>query len=310
MNKKVCLFALIGLFMLNFSFGQTMEELAAEKAKKAAQVAELQGQIDGLNGEIAGIEEKLVIWPRWETGAFGTVGLGFNGFSDWVSRTQPNIASSSISVALNGYANHLAKDYFWRNGANLNMGWVKFDDKDNPDDIDGFQQSADAINLTSLFGYKFSEKLAASTLAEYRSTILTNFNNPGYLDIGVGATWTPVKDLIVVIHPLNYNFVFADDSLNFESSLGAKIVADYTKELVKGVNWKTNLSIFQSYKSSDLSNWTWVNSFGFQVFKGIGVGLELGLRSNKQESIAAGLTDNPLQSYYVAGLSYSISAKN
>ncbi len=309
MNKKVSLFALIGLLTLNLSFGQTTEELTAQKAEKAAKVAELQGQIDGLNGEIASIEEKLVIWPRWETGAFGTVGLGFNGFSDWVSRPQPNIASSSISVALNGYANHLAKDYFWRNGANLNMGWVKFDDRDNPDDIDGYQQSADAINLTSLFGYKLSEKLAISTLAEYRSTILTNFNNPGYLDIGVGATWTPVKDLIVVIHPLNYNFVFANDSLNFESSLGAKIVADYTKELVKGVNWKTNLSIFQSYKSSDLSNWTWVNSFGFQVFKGIGVGLELGLRSNKQESLAAGLTDNPLQSYYVAGLSYSISAK-
>ena len=33
----------------------------------------------------------------------------------------------------------------------------------------------------------------------------------GYLDAGVGATWTPVTDLVVVIHPLNYNFVFADN---------------------------------------------------------------------------------------------------
>ena len=309
MNKFVCLFALIGILGAHVSLAQTKEELTAQKAEKAAQVADLQSQIDGLNGEIAGIDAQLLEWPRWETGAFGTFGLGFNGFNDWVSRPQPNVASSTISVALNGYANYLAKDYFWRNAANLNMGWLKFDDKDNPDDIADFQQSADAINATSLFGYKLSEKLAASTLAEYRSTILSNFNNPGYLDVGVGATWTPVKDLVVVVHPLNYNFIFADDSLNFESSLGAKIVADYTKELVKGVNWKSNLSIFQSYKSSDLSNWTWVNSLGFQVFKGIGVGLELGLRSNKQESLAAGLTDNPLQAYYVAGLSYAISAK-
>jgi hypothetical protein len=309
MNSKRLFMTLMAMAIFYCSFGQTKEELTAEKAEKAAKAAELKSQLDGLTGEIAGIDAKLLEWPRWEAGAFGTVGLGFNGFSNWQSRNQPNIASSTIGVALNGYANNLAKKYFWRNAANINMGWVKFDDKDNPDDEPGFQQSADVINISSLFGYKLSEKLAASALAEYRSTILTNFNNPGYLDIGVGATWTPVANLVVVVHPLNYNFVFASDTFNYESSLGAKIVADYTKELVKGVNWKSNLSIFQSYKSSDLSNWTWVNSFGFQVFKGIGVGLELGLRNNKQESLAAGLTDNPLQSYYVLGLSYGLSAK-
>lgn len=309
MNQKNLLLTFMVLVLSVAAFGQTKEELQAEKAEKAAKAAELKGQLDGLTGEIAGIDAKLLEWPRWEVGAFGTVGLGFNGFSNWQSRNQPNIASSTIGIALNGYANNLAKKYFWRNGANVNMGWVKFDDQDNPDDEPGYQQSADVINVSSLFGYKLSEKLAASTLAEYRSTLLTNFNNPGYLDIGVGATWTPVTNLVVVVHPLNYNFVFASDTFNYESSLGAKIVADYTRELIKGVNWKSNLSVFQSYKSSDLSNWTWVNSFGFKVFKGIGVGLELGLRNNKQESLAAGLTDNPLQSYYVLGLSYSLSAK-
>lgn len=291
------------------AFAQTQEELAAQKAEKAARAAELKTQLDAVNGEIAAIDAQMVKWPRWETGAFGTVGLGFNGFNNWQPRAQPNIASSTIGIALNGYANNLAKKYFWRNAANVNMGWVKFDDRDNPLDEDEFQQSADVINLSSLFGYKFGEKLAASSLAEYRSTLLSNFNNPGYLDIGVGATWTPVQNLVVVVHPLNYNFVFADDAFDYQSSLGAKIVADYTKELIKGVNWKSNLSVFQSYKSGDLSNWTWVNSFGFQVFKGLGVGLELGLRDNKQESLAAGLTDNPLQTYYVLGLSYNVSAK-
>ncbi len=51
------------------------------------------------------------------------------------------------------------------------------------------------------------------------------------------------------------------------------------------VNFKTNLSMFQSYKSGDYSNWTWTNSFGYTLWKMIGVGFDFGLRSNKQEAL-------------------------
>ncbi|MEZ4985923.1 MAG: hypothetical protein R2795_12955 [Saprospiraceae bacterium] len=57
------------------------------------------------------------------------------------------------------------------------------------------------------------------------------------------STWTPIKDLVVVFHPLNYNFVFSDSDFDFQSS-GTKIVADYTRQLTKGVAWKSNLSAF------------------------------------------------------------------
>ena len=291
------------------SFGQTEEELKAQKSEKEGQVKELQGQIDALNGEIAGIDAQLLEWPRWEKGAFGVLGLDFTGFNDWLSRDQPNISSSSIGATFNGYANYLTKKSFWRNAANVNIGWIKFDDKDDPDDEDGFRTAADVINFSSLYGIKMSDKIAISALGEYRSTLLTNFNNPGYLDLGAGVTWTPTSALVVVVHPLNYNFVFSNMDFNYESSLGAKVVADYTKEIVKGVNWKSNLSAFLSYNGSDLSNWTWVNGFGFSVWKGIGVGVEVGLRNNKQEALALAIEDNPLQTYYVIGLSYNIGGK-
>lgn len=55
--------------------------------------------------------------------------------------------------------------------------------------------------------------------------------------------------------------------------------------------------------------------FGYTVWKGIGVGLELGLRKNKQEALNNALIDNPaetfstvdnkLQSYYLVGMSYA-----
>ena len=198
----------------------------------------------------------------------------------------------------------------------MNFKWVKLNDEDDPNDDAGFRTTTDVFNLATLYGRKLSEKFAVSGLAEFRTTIINNFNDPGYLDLGVGATWTPVTDLIVVVHPFNYNFVFSDVDTIFDSSGGAKIVADYIKSL-GNVKFKTNLSAFMSYESSDLNNWTWTNTFSYTFWKGIGVGFDFGLRDNKQEALNyeintlgnTGATfdniDNDLQTYWTFGLSYS-----
>lgn len=287
---------------------QTEEELKELKSQKQAQMGELESQVNALKGEIADIDKQLIVFPRWETGAFGIIGMNFNGFNDWLARDKANLSSTSISFSANAFANRFTEKAFWRNSGNLNIGFAKLVEKDRDGNVveEVEQRSPDVINFTSLFGYKLSPKLALSVLGEYRSTFLENFNNPGYLDIGTGATWTPVNNMVVVIHPLNYNIVFAEAGSMYESSLGAKIVADYTQQIASGVNWKSNLSVFMSYKDSDFSNWTWVNGVAFQVLKRLGVGFELGLRSNKQEALAKEFTDNPLQSYYILGLTYSL----
>ena len=207
--------------------------------------------------------------------------------------------------------------FFWRNSATVNLAWVKFDDRDDPNDNDSYEEATDVFNINSLYGHKLSEKWAASALMEYRTTLLSNFNDPGYLDLGVGFTWTPVTDLVVVIHPANYNFVFSDMDAIFDSSFGAKIMADYARQLPAGISFKTNFTTFQSYKSSDLSNWTWTNSFGYTLWKVIGVGFEFGLRQNLQETLNYEVTvlenteatfdsiDNELQTYWIFGVSYA-----
>lgn len=307
------------LALIAFCFSlqaQTIEEMQAQKAAKeqelgtmSAQLADLTGKVNALKAEVAGLTDKLTPYPRWDVGALGTTGLSFSNFNNWLSKATPNTSATTIGFTLNGFANLQQKKYFWRNGGNLTVGWLKFDDKDRDDDTDDFQVAADAFNLASLFGYKLSEKFAISTLGEYRTAVLEEkFNNPGYLDIGAGATWTPITDLVVVFHPLNYNFVFADSDFDYKSSLGCKIVADYTRAITKGVSWKSNLSAFVSYEGSDLHNWTWVNGFSTAV-KGIGIGLDIGLRSNKQEALAAEKSDNPLQTYWLLGLSYALSTK-
>ncbi|MCK0144195.1 DUF3078 domain-containing protein [Arenibacter sp. F26102] len=308
--KKIVL-AIVALLAMNITVAQTLEELKADKASKKDSIAAIQGRVDAIQGKINAI-------PGWKKGAFGTIGASLSGFNNWYAKGAPNSSAGNIGITTNAFANLNQPKFFWRNSLNINLGWVKIDDKDIDTDDDSFRSATDVFNITSLYGQKLSDKFAISTLAEYRTTIIDNFNDPGYLDIGVGATWTPITDLVVVIHPLNYNFVFSSGESVFESSLGAKIVADYTRKLGK-VNFKTNMSLFQSYKSADYSNWTWTNSFGYTLWKGIGLGFEFGLRNNKQEALnyATGnldvgdptptfaSIDNDLQTYWLFGLNYS-----
>ncbi|WP_158975161.1 DUF3078 domain-containing protein [Cellulophaga sp. L1A9] len=307
---KKLVFTMIASFAITAGFSQTVEELKAEQGPKKDSIAALQGRVDAIQAQIDGM-------PGWKIGAFGTIGGSISSFSNWYAQGTPDNSSGSIGFTVNAFANLKEEKFFWRNSANVNFAWVKLDDKNDPTDDDSFQATSDVFQLTSLYGRNITKTLAASALVDYRTTVLNNFNDPGYLDLGIGATWTPIQDLVVVIHPLNYNFVFSkgDDSI-FESSLGAKIVADYTRK-IGAINFKTNLSMFQSYKSADYSNLTWTNNFGYTLWKGIGVGFDFGLRSNKQEALNYAINtleettttfdtvDNKLQTYWMAGLNYS-----
>lgn len=300
--KTKILLSITLLLCVSLTFAQSKEELQKQKAEKQVEADEYQGEAEAIQAQIDAL-------PGWRVGAFGTIGGSLSNFSNWYAQGAPNNSSGNIGFTVNAFANKLEDKYFWRNNLNLNLNWTKLDDKDNPLDSDNFEPTTDVFNLTSLYGRKLSDKWAVSGLLEYRTTLLNNFNDPGYIDLGVGFTWTPITDLVVVIHPLNYNFVFADSNTVFESSLGAKIVADYTRQIGK-FNFKTNLSAFQSYEDGDLSNWIWINSFGYTLWKGIGVGFDFGLRSNRQEAANfQGTTlpaaDNDLQSYYTVGLSYN-----
>ncbi|QTE24039.1 DUF3078 domain-containing protein [Polaribacter cellanae] len=301
---------LLFVFLGFASNAQTKEELKKEQAPKKEQIKKLQG-------EVKAIQAKIDALPGWRKGAFGTVGGSLSGFKNWYSRSAPTASAGNIGITVNAFANLIEEDFFWRNSAAVNLGWVKLDEKGVSGD-EGFDTATDVFTISSLYGRKISKTWALSALAEYRTTIIDNFNDPGYLDFGAGATWTPTNNLVVVIHPGNYNFVFSSGETVFESSLGAKVVADYTKKYNK-LSVKSNLSVFQSYKSSDFSNWTWTNSLGYTLWKGIGVGFELGLRKNKQEALDNLQTrtnnpnpnatfndvDNKLQSYFLVGLSYA-----
>ena len=304
--------AILMLIACTFIFtlqAQTKEELLAQKKVKEDSINAIKGRADAIQAQIDAL-------PGWKIGALGTIGVDLSEFNNWYAQGIPNNSAGNIGFTVNAYANLQQAKFFWRNSANVNLKWVRLNDRDNPLDESGFRATTDVFNITTLYGRKLSEKFAISGLSEFRTTIIDNFADPGYLDVGVGGTWTPATDLVIVIHPANYNFVFSSMETIFDSSFGAKIVADYLKK-IGPVKFKTNLSAFFSYKSNNLSNWTWTNAFAYTLWKGIGIGFDFGLRDNKQEALNyeivtlgnTGATfdniDNDLQTYWTLGLSYS-----
>ena len=307
-SRSITLFLLV-IFSLNPAFSQSKEALKLRKEALESdleawnlKIKEAEAAADKIKKELDVLADSLKVYPIWSKGVFGTIGFNFSRFQNWLSKNESNTSASTIGYSFNGYFNLEEQKYFWNNTLKLAQSWQRFKDKDNEERNDGFQVSADAFTYSSLWGYKISEKLATSALLEYKTGLLQNrLNNPGTLDFGIGMTWKPIKNLIVAVHPVNYNSVFAEE--NAISSFGVKAISEYSRKFFKGINWTTSLSVFSSYKSYDLNNWSWTNGLGKDI-KGIGIGLDISFKQSRQEAIVRELDNNPIQWYYVFGLSY------
>lgn len=350
--KNLFLTVLCGMFFLvaTVAQAQTLEELKSMKSDKEAALAAIQAEVDAL-------DKQIYTFPGWKIGGVGIAGFDLNANNDWYQLALPNSSANGFGLSLGAFANLDTEKYFWRNLGNVTLKRVRttIDASLNEDDRVTVSNITDALDISSLFGYKLSDKWALSAEGKYISTLL-NINNPGQLTLSAGATWTPISNLVVVIHPLGYQFNFPGDS--FVSTAGAKIGATYAAEIIKGISWSSNLSAFVpygtgdgtlqtfateadfdpsapafsdtvlssnsvSYDQGDLFNWTWINSFSTSLWKGIGLGLNIGMRQDRQISNQAQYnalsnrdasgastfdfagSDNPLQWYYTLGLSYN-----
>ncbi len=291
------------------SFGlmgqESVMELKEKMATLEAQQAEAQAQADALQGEIDGINGQLDILGGWQTGLLGSVGFNLGNQSNWAGSANPNSSTSALGIGLTGFANSINEGSFWRNKGVVTLGWQGVDPDTNDDAIGtGFDRNTDLLNLSSLYGKNISDNWALSALGELNTSV-GNFFNPGVLDIGVGVTWTPSPDLVVVIHPLNYHIAFSSvDGVSSEGALGAKIRADYTHEFPGGLAWSSTLTSFLPYSGTSegqptLFEYTWLNNLTYTLAGGIGVNLGFGLRNAEFESIDT-------QTYYNFGLSYAL----
>lgn len=324
MKNRILLFIISICFLVQIQ-AQTLQDLKSSKADKQSMIEDMQSEIDAAEKDIAEIQKEIDILSGWRKGISGIVGFDWNRSNGWIGNPNPDARSANLGFDLTGYVMNDRETTFWHNKLNLVQGWTDFDlsqeDINTPGNDGLFDNgTVDLLNISSLAGYKFSEKLAASGQVEI-NTSLGNFLKPGTIDFGVGVTWLPIDNMTVLIHPLNYNVALpAEDTfLKTSGSLGAKIRADYFNDFNvagKDVNWTSTLTTYIPYTKIDdiqvtdangvvssltpkVNTFTWLNNFSFEVWKGIGVGIGWGLRKADFES-------PDLQSYTNLGLSYKI----
>ena len=294
---------LLIFFIVNFGFSQTEESLKQRKESLKLDleewdldIKEALEEVDKIKKELKFLEDSLKVYPIWSKGVFGTVGFNFSRFQSWLSKNESNTSASTFGYSFNGFFNLEEKKYFWNNTLKLAQSWQRFINKDNEAENDGFQVSADAFTYNSIWGYKTSENLAISALVEYKTGLLQKrFNNPGTLDVGFGMTWKPLKEMLVAVHPINYNSVLAEE--NARSSLGIKTIVEYSRKFSSGINWTTSFSGFVSYRNNEFNNWSWTNGLG-KTIKGIGIGLDVSFKQSRREAVVRELDNNPVQWYY------------
>lgn len=349
MQKISLLFSLL-MFLTIGVQAQTMEELKSMKADKEAKLAALQAEVDGLTAQIAK-------FPGWKIGGAGVAGFNLLGNNNWYALSNANSKNNGLGIGFSAFANNDQEKFFWNNLLNINVNRsAAWTNKDS--DLTKTVALTNGLDLSSLFGYKIAPKWAVSVEAKWISSILEfepnvftdnlddeyklAFNAPGQFTISAGVTWTPISNLVVVIHPLGYQKNFPGELI---SSPGAKIGATYAATIIKGVSWTSNLSAFvpyggagevdhafksaagdvtfkQAYETNELVTWDWINGFSFSVWKGVGVAFNLGLRGNKQvadlgrlgtnalsatavDPTTLDLSESPVQAYYTLGLGYT-----
>ncbi len=310
-NMRRILLSTLIVIIAYMAGAQSLDELKNKKAELEAQRAEQQAEADAFNGEISDLASQIEILSGWNRGFSGAIGFDFSKSNGWAANPNPDASSSSLNLNMTGFANRKGNDFFWNNKGIIAKSWqdVDLSKADGSVDDDGLfdNSTVDIVNISSLYGKNLSDNFAISALGEL-NTSLENFFNPGTFDIGVGGTWLPAPNLVVVIHPLNYHVAFSGvDGVSSRGSIGTKLRADYTRSVDVGgkpLNWSSTLTSFIPYGGSDegqptLFEYTWLNTFSYDLYKGLGLGINFGIRNAEFESAST-------QSFYGLGLSYTL----
>lgn len=320
--KKVLLLLVLSCGIIINLQAQSIEDLKESQADKQGMIDDMQSKIEAAQSDIDALQKEIDILSGWRKGISGVVGFDWNRSNGWIGNPNPYARSSNLAIDITGYIMNDNDQTFWHNKANIVKAWSDLDiSTDDTTESEGLFKNGtvDLLNISSLAGYKISDNLAASGQAELNTSI-ENFIKPGTFDIGLGVTWLPIENMTVMFHPLNYNVAFpAVKDYSTSGSLGCKIRVDYFTDFViagKDVNWTTTLGTYIPYTKVDdrmipdangvvqavpvkVNNYTWINNFSFEVWRGIGVGVGWGLRKADFES-------EDLQSYTNLGLSYKI----
>lgn len=202
----------------------------------------------------------------WSNGILTQIGLSQVSLTNWAEGGSPTM---SLNAYIDANANYAKGKMIWENRLTASYGFIQTFDKDKSV-AQQFKKSDDKIQLSSKWGYSVYDRLYFSLLFTFRTqltqsydntvsdpVLLSNFMSPGYISVGTGIDYKPLKFLSLYISPLTGNFVVVsvpglrekygnkyDQAVR--SELGAQIKMDI-KFVIKSFKFGTQLVLFSDY---------------------------------------------------------------
>ena len=211
----------------------------------------------------------------WKYG--GVFGLNFSQVSltNWAAGGQSSV---SLNGLLDVFANYKKGSSAWDNNLTLGYGEVKQGDAD-------WIKSDDRILFTSKYGRKATKNWYYAGLFNFKSqfapgysdpaetVVISDFMAPGYLLGAIGMDYKPNDNFTMFISPVTAKLTyvgiqnladagaFGVDAAEFDATTGEKIKDGknsrlevggyfrmlYKQQLMKNVNFQTNLDVFSNY---------------------------------------------------------------
>lgn len=244
---------------------------------------------DKIAKTMQGPDAQLDSTKLWTLGSILNVNFSQVYLSNWLAGGQNAVTLTTISSS---FANYKKGNVLWKNSLELGYGLTKLKDVST-------RKSDDRLILISNYSIGKSPKLKYSALVDFRTqfaagyaytidkttnqevqSYISDFLAPGYLLGGLGLDYLPNKNLTIFLSPVTYKATFvANDYLSsigafgvdkgkrMRSEVGAFMSAKLNVDVMKNINFKSNLNLFANYKHFDKIDVVWENLLTMKVSK-------------------------------------------
>jgi hypothetical protein len=294
MKNVTLLAAVVIVASLSFAQQPDLEKKKKELEHADEKLKQAQTFVDSLKAQI----ERLTPVPDWTTGGYGAINFNQAAFTNWAAGGQNAISMTALG---NAFAKYKKGKVSWDNNLDMTYGIIKSKNKSpkkNEDKIDLFSKfghyASPHINYTVLINFKsqFAEGYNFNDPNENRP-VISKFMAPAFLLVSVGLDYKPNKALSLYISPATGKYTFVtDDSIaaknlyipvtatdsKFRGEFGALFTAIYQKDIVKKINVKSKLDLFNNYTDLNEPNRknvdvNWENNIGIKLGKYLGASI-------------------------------------
>ena len=255
--------ALLSFFIIYANINLNAQELQEAAKSNLSEANKLKSEVTSLKNQ-------------WQTRGFAGITFNQNYFSNWAKGGENSYAAiGNFNYDINYRS--LDTNHIWKTNINLGYGLLYTTEF-------GTRKAEDKLNLESKYGYRAISNLYYSALLSFKSQfakgynypndsdVVSNLFSPAYTILSVGIDYKPLPFLSLYISPLTGKHImvldqelanagaFGVDPAVYDSlgnmltpgknhliNLGAYLVANLDYEIMKNINLKSKLELFNNY---------------------------------------------------------------